>query len=104
MSRRHAVRFRPSGPEPMEGRLAPGSILPGGPHARAAVVRTTRPAHPAPKPKTTTVTIDWNKINDNLNKVGDQIRDFFGGGHKAAPPHRVAHPQAVHASSPFVRR
>jgi hypothetical protein len=68
----------------MEGRLALSTILPGGAHsAHQAAVHATRPAHTSTS--TTTISINWNK-------VGDQIRNFFGyGPHKHHPAARPLH-------------
>jgi hypothetical protein len=71
----------------MEGRLAPSTILPGGAHAAThAAVHATRPAHSSSS--TTTVSINWNRL-------GDQIRNFFGYG-KHSKPHHAAPVRTLH--------
>ncbi len=83
MSRRHA--FRPAGLDLLEGRIAPSAFLAPGASTGAKVKVQVHPvAHPKSKPLS--INIDWNKL-------GNQIQNFFGLGHKAkAPPlaHAVA--------------
>lgn len=105
MSRRHAHRFRPDGPVPLEGRLAPSA---GVSHAAASLARPDAPAQTSTaaahaqaaakakaKSSTTTISIDWHK-------VGNQVTDFLGFTHKSSHP--AAHKTAATPAHSLLRR